>query len=484
MLRITVSTFLLIFWSIHTDGQEALIATLKAQIDTCQTPLLKSDLSLGITRLYMLMGLSDEATIYCENALRLARQEGDLEEEANAMAFKMMIERERGHPFISVSQQALELARASKSKDAVAFVSYIIAEQGIHDYKNNIRTLTEILEAGGKEISLKNRGNILKALGGLYEWTGQFQEAETYYLRAEEIFKTIRDHIIIDPKLGVESAQLIDRGMYNYDQCLIYRALLYNKMGRFADAISIGNKALENSRTVDESEVAYTSAILGDIYIATGDMDKAIPLYQAAMDFYQIRDDGVRMGQTYLRFANLFQLSKDYEQAIIYLRKSIDLFNQSSQNLADTYQKLANVLLTTGQKESGMNSLIKADSLYALMNDSINQIRCQLGLAGIQAEQGKSELATMRIQDYLPMITSVKDYHLLFTAYFQLATINRINSDPSISIQYAHKALEIATERGNDKIIFEKVYKLLSDLEAQRGNFEQAYLYQKQFHLY
>ncbi|MCB0664513.1 MAG: tetratricopeptide repeat protein [Saprospiraceae bacterium] len=465
-------------------AQQELIDTLTRQLIDSKSVQEKIDLHLGITRLQMLLGIHDSAVIHCKSALALARISKNIAQEANALTFKCMLDKELGLDHYSTGRLALEIANRSKSKDAIAFATYVNVEFAQYDAQKGIEILRPLLEENEQEISLKNRANIMKSLAWQYERTGDFLSAEKMYLTAQELFHKIRDSVIIEPSLGKESAQYVDRGRYNYNQCLVYLGSLYLNMGDYSAAIAKGEESLSYSQDMGASEIAYSANNLGDIHFTAGNLEKALNFYQQAEDFYQLISERLRSAQTLVRIANVFQQMKEPELAERNLLKGLGLVGDAPEERAIIARHLGQLYQTMKRKQDAFKWLLTADSLFLSTGDSLSRLSCQIELASIQAEEGLQELATSRIMGLIPQIRKINDLHLLFTAYYRLAQINDDNTDLTKAIEFANQALDVAQERKIDKSILTSVTYLLSDLMARSGDYAAAYKYHKAYHAY
>lgn len=174
-------------------AQEALIDTLNSCLALTITPFQIIDIELGLTRMYMLIDKTDSSRMRCIRALNLAHRNNLPEEEANALTFMAMLDYDSVFDYYTSSRKAINAAKKSGSKDALAFATYVNLEFADDDATKSIPILLRLLEEDSTEISLKTRANLLKALAIEFEQDGEFGQAEIYYSRAKNLFSTIRD---------------------------------------------------------------------------------------------------------------------------------------------------------------------------------------------------------------------------------------------------------------------------------------------------
>jgi len=136
-------------------AQQELIDTLNQRLLHAQRSHEKIDLHLGITRLHMLVNVHDSAVHHCEIALGLAMAGNEIEQKTNALTFKCMLDYEGGVDQYASSRLALETAIRSKSKDAIAFATYVNVEFAQYDAQKDIEIVSALLDDDDHQISLK-----------------------------------------------------------------------------------------------------------------------------------------------------------------------------------------------------------------------------------------------------------------------------------------------------------------------------------------
>lgn len=464
------------------SGQGHYIDSLNQMLLKAKTPMERIDVLLGLTRVHMLSNRYDQADTYCQKALSLARKHQLKDQEAIALTSLAGLDYNQGRDHYTRFNEAVTLAKRSRSKDAIAFATYMQVEFANYDPKEGQEILEGLLSETAGKISPKNEGNIWKSIAWQYEKAGDLTRAEEAYNRAIKVFRHLGDSIIIDKDLGRQSAQLIDRGRGNLIQCLLYSSQLYLRMNIPKKAIVLCDEALQLSDQT--ADIAYTQSYLGDAHYMAGNVEEAISAYQVAEEFYSSIKDRVNEASMHLRIGSVYELMKDFIHAESAFKKAHGLLRDVPQGAANSLMALGSLYIAIEKYDNALEVLLQADSLYQTIDDSISLINSQLRIADVQARNGLIELANGRILDLLPIIIEQKDLRLLYNAYHGLAQMHSDAQNKSQAIRYAKQALQTAEKRSFDKSILADAHSTLFRLSKEVGDFSTALAHHEQYHKY
>ena len=478
----TILTVLLCITSL--PGQDSIINELQNRLSQSQDPLQRIDYQLGLARAYMFQREPKPAMEYAQQALTLSQENYLLAEQAKAMCFVMMLDEVEGADHYSSSNEALRLAKESGDPDAIAFATYLHVEFAQYNAVEGKELLESFLDEYSDRLSIKNKGNVFKVLAWQYEQLGELALAEKTYLDAVHLFAMIRDSIIIDPKLGRESAGLADRGKGNLSQCLSYLGEVYIKMGDFDKAIESCERALDIARDMPLSEFGFVQGRLGNVHAAAGNIDQAIQAYTTAAEVHKEVNDQITRSIYLMRIGDLFSTIGDYDQAREFYSQSFELISHLDYLVApvmmafgQSYDRQSNYDLALRYYQTG-------DSLYQILKDTINIIGSQLKLAGVQSKSGLTELAISKMQKLVPIVEQLNNTLLSHTVYISFSDSYQRQGNMTKALQYANLALNLAKQKTFDKELIKRSHFQLYQLYKANHDDQLALHHHEQFQLY
>jgi len=439
------------------------------------------DYHLGLARMHMLGGDVLTGLQHAENAIEIARTIGSKKYEAIATVFVGSLHYNLSRPYEELHKKARELALESKDPDAIGFSTYTWVESGVFDPSTCIGLLEEVLDKYEESLTIKNLGNVYKAIAWEYEKNGEFYKAEQAYLTSIDLFLTIAHDPEIDPELGRISAQLFDKGKSNLMQSRIYLGELYSSRGRHEEAITYGLKAFE--ATSSESDTAYLSAHLADMYRTAGKIDDALSNYNIAVQLYRKRNEPAFLSTTLQGLGHTYFMMKEYDEAEKRYLESYELEKEVPNSAAEALTTLARLYKNTGRLELSIDTYIKADSIFETVDNELARITCQLSIAEAQGRQGLYDLAYDKIQNQITLLRKIQNYPLLYDSYSKLSNIDKDRERYNDAIQYGKQALEVATKNNNLSLISEG-HSLLSNLYNSAKQYQDAFFHLGQHQIY
>jgi len=107
-----------------------------------------------------------------------------------------------------------------------------------------------------------------------------------------------------------------------YARALAYHGLILTNLGKFDEARSSANQALDVSRSIsDQSAEAYSLYILGVSFWNQGDFEQAVPIIKQSLALYEAVGDKLGQATTLMRLVG----SSDYDASKTYMVESIRL---------------------------------------------------------------------------------------------------------------------------------------------------------------
>lgn len=135
--------------------------------------------------------------------------------------------------------------------------------------------------------------------------------------------------------------------------------LAYDDGMEYINNDDVENAILKFTKAIEiDPNFAFAWDNLGISYRKNKEYDKAIAAYQKSLEIYP---EG-RL--PLLNIAIAYNLNKDYEQAIVSYKKFIAIYSEDPEG----YYGLGLILYTQGQQEEGLDSLVRAYTIYTAQN--------------------------------------------------------------------------------------------------------------------
>lgn len=352
------------------------------------------------------------------NALQIAKSEND--ERMIAQAYQTM-----GNSFwhldnyqkaIEAYLSCVELRKTFSNKLPLSrtYNSLGIAYKNLSDFDNSIKY---------HELSLKIREQYpddeliaasLNNLGSTFLKKHDYQNSLNYYLRS------------IDVK---QKANLPMTNAYTNV------GLIYTKLNDYQNAEKFYQKALELSESANQK--SYVLTLYGNLFLEQQQYPQALQKYQKAAEYRQKMKNDLDLSASYQNIGIVYKRMKDYAKALNFHRKALEIRkkNNSQKLIALSLSQIGEVYLEQNQGVKALNNFVSAEKMYKQLADIDGQIRCSIG----------------KVKSYKMMKMHQKAIHSL-DILINLA--EQIKSDYFIKF----------------------AYELLQQIEAEKGNYEEAYL--------
>jgi tetratricopeptide (TPR) repeat protein len=314
--------YLIVFvvFSISCFSQEAKIDSLSTLIDNANNPTERAKLLLKRSKAYPAIKTA-EPKIDAVRALNFAKEAND---------YKLQIE-----AFNQISSVSF---RENNYEEALVNDNQALALSITHN------------DALGKVTSYKNIGRNLKSLGKI----------------DEAIAKTVlAKQIAVDQNLTQEYATVNNA-----------LGILYRVNGQFEKSLEVLDEAL--NQTKNKKLLALIQMNKGNTLSELMRLDEAADSYFAGLKINDALQDEKGKLQSYNNLSVLFKKTKQYDKAIAYGKKSLEISkkNDLKSSIAITYDNLANIYDLTNKKDSIVWYRKQAITLFEGLKDEKNAARC------------------------------------------------------------------------------------------------------------
>ena len=487
-LRTLLSFSFLIFLQTFSFAQQRVVDQLLPMLDTLPPSIEKVDALIALARAYSYCGYADKKYSALEEAENISNQIGYKKGVGQVLIFKNIQQFNEGDNEGSYRsmEQAMAIAEEIGSKDLKLMCDYNLAEWYVYgkaDYKKGLEILKKAIKDAGSETSKKNLGNAHRALAICYSDMGDTTLAFQTFRKALDIFYFYESNPDIDPDLGKESVQMLDRGAMNIGQIHEFIGILYENIGRLDLALDHSLTALN---IYEEWGAPYfeggVSLEIADMYHLQGKMDEDLKYLRKAKDNFRLINNeyseataNYRMGETYKQLGEFIEAKKIAEEALRLFLKGND-----SLNLIGSYQSMGDI-------ELALNLLDTAESYYATgfemaqaMKDSVRMADLAGKLGGIAVQKGDYELGLR----YHRLSLSIKQtFNQIAEIPQPLLDISRLFEQwgkPDSAFHYAQAALAHA-DKINSPSGLKSCHLQLSRLYESAGEFQLALGHHQQY---
>ncbi len=331
----------------------------------------------------------------------------------------------------------------------------------------------------------------------------------------------LRAHHYAEQARVLAAEEAYERG---HARALNMQAACSYRLSRYADAIEISEKALEESRRADEqSEAAFalntigatairladygralesflaslemrermgdqgdiaTSLMnIGNVYQALGDNARALDYYLRSLGIRKTLGDSARIGTSLTNIGIIYAEIGEHEQALEYLHDSLRLKEESAnrQGMMTTINRLAEVYLATGDTE---NALLYARQNLDLAKGESNtyaEATAYYNIGRIMEAQGRREEASEHFGKSLELTRAIGNRSGEAKALCSIGTLLLARGQVDEAIRHFVGSRQIAEETESRKLLYESA-RALAESHATRGDFEQAYRFFSEFY--
>lgn len=188
--------------------------------------------------------------------------------------------------------------------------------------------------------------------------------------------------------------------------------------------------------------------------------------------------------------AKMYQSKYRFSQAIVYAKKSVDLYLKTKNIIKQAHGLILLASLERQKKDNNQSLLYLLNALELIQHDSNRFL-----LATIYLEIGKTyvaqidsidddkelQLARKYLQNARYHFSTIQRPHYLMEVLILLAQINIINDDPGLAILQLNKALNINTKK--EMTLRVKAYKMLALGYELTSEYQKSIIYFKKFNV-
>lgn len=212
-----------------------------------------------------------------------------------------------------------------------------------------------------------------------------------------------------------------------------------------------------------------------------GDLTQAVEAYFKSIEAAQKANYPVGIGKCYSAIADIYSISNNHKNAMLYYRKGIAVLKQAKDTLlyATAVYNAGDELLKRNMFDSALIYFREAGKLFDIVGYT-SGIAYNLGNLGmVYAHLGNSRLAEENINTSIKMLEEQEDYSPICTYLLSMSTIYRGKNQLPAAFLYAQRSLQLALAH-DLKEELSNANAQLASLYEQTGDKAKALMYYKQ----
>ncbi len=259
---------------------------------------------------------------------------------------------------------------------------------------------------------------------------------------------------------------------------------IYHQNGNFPRALNYYNKSYAiNKLDNDLDNLASTNNNLGNLYLSYYQYDKAISRFNEALQIAEKTKNNSLKATCLSNIGIVFSEQNNFEKAIAYYKKSSEISKKTADldNYAKTILHIANLNTKQSDTISAKKNYIYALNYFKKNTNLVQIATVYQNLSIIENNEKLNLRYKLEAQEIWNKISpenqlSITNLGNISYQYLYLAKIKKINKKLflDLSENYLNQALSLINKKENiGQFAFLKG--IQSELDAEKGNFQEAY---------
>ena len=266
----------------------------------------------------------------------------------------------------------------------------------------------------------------------------------------------------------------------------LLRNLSFNEVNDLRLSLQYAEELINLSRQKNNSTYLFHGYFQkGNKKRLLGDLDEALDAYFKSAEVAKKAKYVSREGSAYGVIADIYAVSKNRANAMLYYRKAITTLRPTDDSIA-----LASVISNAGDNflnnkdyDSAIVYFTESGKIFEQVN-YLSGKGYSLGNIGmVYANTGQNKLAEKNINEAIAILEASKDYYPICVYLISMCDIYQAKGDKKTGLSYAQRSLELAQQyKLKDQIA--NAHLKLSDLYEQSNNIDQSLRHYKNYVVY
>jgi len=266
----------------------------------------------------------------------------------------------------------------------------------------------------------------------------------------------------------------------------ILRNLSFNEVKDLRLALQYAEELISLSRKQHNSTYLFHGYFQkGNKKRLLGDLEEALDAYFKSAEVAKKARFVSREGSAYGVIADIYAVSKNHQNAILYYQKAISTLRPSDDSIA-----LASVISNAGDdflNNKNYDSALLYFRESGMIFEKLNYLSGKgysLGNIGMAyATMGNHNLAEKNINEAISILEKAEDYYPICVYLISMCDIYLHKEEQQTALNYAHRSLQLALRYGLKEQISNASIKL-SALYEKAGRTDESFKYYKDYILY
>ncbi len=218
----------------------------------------------------------------------------------------------------------------------------------------------------------------------------------------------------------------------------------------------------------------------GNKKMSLGNLEEALDAFFKSAEAARKANYTKGEGNVYGAIANIYSISKNHQNAMLYYNKAIASLRNSNDSLgiASAISNAGDEYLNNKDYDSALAYFKESKNIFDNLHYASGR-GYSLGNIGIvYANTGENALAEKNINEAIRILEQSEDYYPICVYLISMSNIYRDKGDKSTALNYAARSLELAQHYGLKEQVSDANLKL-SELYEKQGNTEVSFKYYK-----
>ncbi len=286
---------------------------------------------------------------------------------------------------------------------------------------------------------------------------------------ADSLFKIYE----VDTLKGLQKLKLLDD-------------LSFNEVNDYSKKLAYSEELISLAKENGNYDYLYFGLVRkGDAQQFVGDLEEALASYFKSAQVAKQEKFISREGGSYGAIADIYSISNNHKNAMLYYKKAIASLRNTSDTLA-----LASVILNAGDElfrnkeyDAAILNFNESGALFESVNYDVGKAYTLGNIGMVYANTGKNDLAEKNINEAIRILQESQDYNPVSVYLMSMADIYLEKEEHQTAINYAHKSLSLAKEFGLKEQIVDanlklsQLYELIGELVVSYKHYKDHIVY-------
>ena len=310
---------------------------------------------------------------------------------------------------------------------------------------------------------------------------------KTYYLLIGFLCFIVQTVSGQDQKIADSLARIYNNNVLDDTAKLeLLRNLSYNEMRDLNLGLKYADELIDLAKKNGNNKYLHIG------YFQKGNKKRLLGYLQEAQDAYfksleaaGKAKDTIGVGNADGAIADIYSISKDHVNAMVYYNKSIDILRKSNDqvSLASAISNAGDEYLTYKNYDSALLYFTESEKIFDKVNYSIGTAYSLGNIGMVYANTGENQLAEKNINQAIHILETAENYYPISVYLISMADIYQQKGDQSTALNYAKRSLELAQRYGLKEQISD-ANREISDLYETAGQPGKSLKYYKNYITY